>query len=343
MLNNLSAQREIEERYNRNLPIYESLGKEVEERLKYILEENYIKYHYVTYRVKTFDSFRRKIVRHQIKNPFEEINDILGVRIVCVFRSDLERIDRIIRKNFEIIDFSKKLEDVEFDRFGYMSNHYVIKEIRYDFQNRKGINYELQVRTILMDAWASISHHLDYKKDIDIPNDLKKDFYALSGLLYSADTQFEMLKNGREKYVRQTMESFIHNGLQADIELNLDNVKAYLDIKFPEDPISDMYIVTIIKEALERDNVKDFSQLDHILNVTKEARSDAELESEFTHMHEFYTISHITDALMLFDPSNVEHHLFAHPGQDKQFVLKKALEKYENLRKKYNLEQFPDL
>ena len=78
--------------------------------------------------------------------------------------------------------------------------------------------------------------------------------------------------------------------------------------------------------------------MDHILNVTMEARSDAELENEFRQMHGFYTISHITDALMLFDPSNVEHHVFTHSGQDKQFVLKKVLEKYKNLRKKYNLE-----
>ena len=55
---------------------------------------------------------------------------------------------------------------------------------RYD--NIAVLPFEIQVRTIAMDAWANVSHHLDYKSDKDVPAELRKDFYALSGLFYLA-------------------------------------------------------------------------------------------------------------------------------------------------------------
>ncbi len=48
-----------------------------------------------------------------------------------------------------------------------------------------GMPFEIQVRTILMDAWANVSHYLAYKSDIDVPINLQRDFYALGGLFTS--------------------------------------------------------------------------------------------------------------------------------------------------------------
>ena len=60
--------------------------------------------------------------------------------------------------------------------------------------NNKKFLFEIQIRTITQDAWASISHYLDYKNEISIADELKKDFYALSGLFYIADTQFNKIQ-----------------------------------------------------------------------------------------------------------------------------------------------------
>ena len=56
------------------------------------------------------------------------------------------------------------------------------------------IPFEIQVRTIGQDAWASVSHHLAYKQETSFPPDQFRDLYALSALFYLADTHFEFLK-----------------------------------------------------------------------------------------------------------------------------------------------------
>jgi putative GTP pyrophosphokinase len=88
---------------------------------------------------------------------------------------------------------------MEVNIFGYMSLHLKAK-LKSSFESHFGeeikqIPFEIQVRTIAQDAWASISHYLDYKKESVIPNELKRDFHALSGLFYVADTHFSFIRN----------------------------------------------------------------------------------------------------------------------------------------------------
>ena len=50
-------------------------------------------------RVKEYDSFVRKILRKDIDNP-EEINDLLGLRVICFILSDTKKVNEVIEKNF---------------------------------------------------------------------------------------------------------------------------------------------------------------------------------------------------------------------------------------------------
>jgi len=56
------------------------------------------------------------------------------------------------------------------------------------------IPFEIQVRTIGQDAWASVSHYLHYKHETSFPPERLRDLYALSALFYLADVHFESLK-----------------------------------------------------------------------------------------------------------------------------------------------------
>ena len=60
--------------------------------------------------------------------------------------------------------------------------------------------FEIQVRTIAQDAWDSVSHYLDYKNN-SIRDELKRDFYALSGLFYVADTHFSFIKQDKMRRI----------------------------------------------------------------------------------------------------------------------------------------------
>jgi len=131
-----------------------------------------------------------------------------------------------------------KISDYEISSFGYLSVHSVAaikKEYsgpRYD--QILDLPFEIQVRTIAMHAWATVSHYLDYKAEMDVPKDLRRDFYALSGLFYVADTHFEMFfklgQASREKMIKL----FEKAKPKLDQTINLDSLTAYLHKKFPD-------------------------------------------------------------------------------------------------------------
>jgi putative GTP pyrophosphokinase len=190
----LMDREELQREYSNRHRLYERLAEEAAHIIENGLVQRQIKFHSVPKRVKEFSSFAEKAVRRQIEKPFEEITDLVGLRIVCLLRSDLAQIAELIRSSFSVVTEDDKLETQPVASFGYLSVHFVVR-MKGDFRGPRydglhDIPFEIQVRTIAMDAWAAVSHYLDYKTDVDVPAALKKDFQALSGLFYLADTHF---------------------------------------------------------------------------------------------------------------------------------------------------------
>src|SRR5207237_2679158 len=107
-----------------------------------------------------------------LKDPLNEIHDTVGIRVVCLFLSDIARVGALIRERFSVLVEDNRIEGTDVSSFGYMSLHFDVtmkqehKGPRYD--SISGLPFEIQVRTIAMDAWANVSHHLDYKSDKDL-------------------------------------------------------------------------------------------------------------------------------------------------------------------------------
>lgn len=232
---------ELKEKYDNSKACYEDLCDEVLFTLKKALHESKIKIHSIAQRetkTKTFESFFKKVVRKGIlQNQFDAIEDIAGVRVICLYRADLRKVEELIPKHFEVIksDTSRTRTEIP---FGYASDHYIVRfgkkcsGARYD--SIKKLKCEIQVRTILMDAWATVSHHLDYKQELDIPSELRTDFNAVAGLFYVADTHFELFKKGVEE-AREKLTQTIQSGeFNLSQEINLDSLTTYFHWKFPE-------------------------------------------------------------------------------------------------------------
>jgi len=256
---------DLKEQYENLFPMYKRLCREVIFILRDELKKTRIKNHGFSYRVKTFDSLYNKIVRKNISpDKFSNIHDVAGVRVVCLYRSDLETLNNLISKNFEItsMDTSRTRSEIQ---FGYMSDHYTVKLSkdcggkRYD--DLKSLECEVQVRTILMDAWASVSHHLAYKKEIDIPSSLRKDFNAVSGLLYAADTHFELFREGIDKSKEQLLTSLESDKFDFGQEINLDSLKAYLRWRFPE---RDSFSVSTYSDLVTDLSISKYSTIDEL-------------------------------------------------------------------------------
>jgi putative GTP pyrophosphokinase len=223
----------LQKRYEARSAAYRQLISETRFILANGIREQGIRIQYpILSRLKAFESFYEKTVRKSIKSdPFDEINDIAALRVVCIYRDDLGKMSRLVQESFDVVKVDEKVVTTPTTEFGYMSNHYIVKlPPRYSgkrYDDIKHLKCEVQVRTLLMHAWAVASHDLQYKKDIDIPAELKRDFYALSGLLHLADSQLEIFRKARETF-RTGLMARNSQALDLNQEMNLDTLFAFL-------------------------------------------------------------------------------------------------------------------
>ena len=93
-----------------------------------LLYVNKIQAHQITCRVKNKESLLSKIERKKHKYSFlNDITDIIGIRIITYFEDDVDKIAKIIENEFEI-DRKNSVDrrELEADKFGYRSLHYVV-------------------------------------------------------------------------------------------------------------------------------------------------------------------------------------------------------------------------
>jgi ppGpp synthetase/RelA/SpoT-type nucleotidyltranferase len=255
---------------------YEQLCTEVAYILGKRLRDNNIKYSSITYRTKKLESFLKKLKRKKYRNPFSEITDISGVRIVCLYRDDLHKIESVIQKEFNVLEKVDKIAEQGTDTFGYSAVHFVAKlgqrstGARYD--DLKDIAFEIQTRTILQDAWAIINHHLAYKQEADVPDSLKRRLNSLVGLFETADFTFEEIRNEREKYVQEVQNKKEDREAFLDQKIDLDTLNAYSEWKFPSLTIDGKnYISKLIKD-LEKNKYRKLKDIDIVVNSTESSR-----------------------------------------------------------------------
>jgi hypothetical protein len=176
-----------------------------------------------------------------------------------------------------------KIEGQAPSLFEYMSVHYVVRmKDSYSgprYEAIKGLPFEIQARTILMDGWANVSHHLDYRGGSSIPSELRRDFHALSGLLYMADKHFELFFSKTEDSRRRAEESIVvREEPDYSQEINTDTLLAYLQKRFPDRPHRPGKVVADLVLELTAWGHSRLSDLDHTLQRT--ARAFKEFEKD---------------------------------------------------------------
>ena len=216
--------------------------------------------HTIIYRIKDELRLIEKISRRNKERvsgvaPIAESNyqarvgDLLGVRIICLRLSDVERIETYIEllaeeNIFYIVrgpdrkrSFSlpaKPMEripdDIGLRYSGYSSIHYQV-ELGDDSgapSELKHLLFELQLRTILEEAWSEIDHKYRYVSSrigVNLPEHIHTGFYNLSAHLQAAALQAEYL-------CRQAEASCFpkKDGTNGTAEMLLDNAIYSTDI-----------------------------------------------------------------------------------------------------------------
>lgn len=276
--------------FNRRKPIYEQLKSEAIYTIEKKLKESGIKIHSIPSRVKDLDSFLDKIERKQYENPFEQIQDFVGLRVICLFLSDIPKIGEIIDKHFSIVESEDKVDGGDTSSFGYMSVHHIVKysdDVKGDrYDDIKAIPFEIQVRTIAMDAWANISHYLEYKTEQDIPDELKRDFNALSGMFYVADKHFQLFFEQRREKQEEITETFEKGNEEEKFNqpINLDTITVYLREKFPLRQQGTSEYISRFVDELEKSGYKTIGEVEKVINNGLKAALAYEKASETNYL-----------------------------------------------------------
>jgi len=136
------------------------------------------------------------------------ISDLIGIRIVCLYEDQVAVVSELLQRHFRIINLTDKTSAVESteDSFGY-------KGVHMDLALNEGMAslpkyleqvdgcFEVQIRSLIQDAWSRLDHKIKYKKSI--PVDLKRRISVLSALFELADREFKEIRNATTDLIQQ--------------------------------------------------------------------------------------------------------------------------------------------
>lgn len=150
------------------------------------------------------------------KTPYtirNKITDIIGLRIVCLYEDDVEKIKDLISSEFDVIEVTDKIAQIEGTEssFGYKGLHLDLRlnAARGNMAEYKIFTehaFELQIRTVVQDSWSVIDHKIKYKKSI--PNELKRRINTLAALFELADHEFKAIRDATKAELDQVNESY---------------------------------------------------------------------------------------------------------------------------------------
>jgi len=234
--------------------------------------------HTVLYRIKDKDRLLEKIDQENsnsaidatsitYKNYQKRIEDIIGIRIICLRLSDILKVETYLDLLVEekILQFMRKPDhkrsfvlpinpgeaapqNLNLQYTGYSSVHFQIKlgensDVSDAF---KRIQVELQLRTILEEAWGEIDHKYRYaysRIGETIPEHIHSGFYNLSAYLQAAAMQAEHLCREVEAHRARTLKLKENKGPSVSSE--------YSGNKMPDDFVAQLMKPQTLQSVLE--------------------------------------------------------------------------------------------
>jgi putative GTP pyrophosphokinase len=166
-------------------------------RKEYRRKSEYSPIEFITGRVKEISSILEKANKFNI--PLDkigyEMEDIAGIRIMCQFVDDIEKVVDIIRarKDMQLIYEKDYVTNVK--ESGYRSYHVIIKYPVNMADGQRDILAEFQIRTLAMNFWATIEHSLNYKYKHQIPDDIKIKLKSAADAAFQLDQQMLEIKD----------------------------------------------------------------------------------------------------------------------------------------------------
>ncbi len=174
-------------------------------------------------RVKTISSILEKAQKKQIELDVieEQMEDIAGVRIICQFVEDINKVVEIIKKRTDMRVKSEKDYIVNKKPSGYRSYHMIVYYTVQTLSGTKEIQAEIQIRTLAMNFWATIEHSLQYKYKQNMPEHIKVRLSKAADAILVLEQEMSEVRSE----IMDAQNSFrIKANMVADILTNIQNL-----------------------------------------------------------------------------------------------------------------------
>lgn len=174
-------------------------------------------------RVKRISSLLDKAQKKQV--PVEEIEsqieDIAGIRIICQFVEDIDRVVEIIRNRNDMEVKTEKDYIHHVKDSGYRSYHMIIYYIVQTMNGPKRLKAEIQIRTMAMNFWATIEHSLQYKYNGNMPAYVREKLLKAAEAIVVLDHEMSTVR----EEIMDVQNSFSQKAdIIADILNNIQNL-----------------------------------------------------------------------------------------------------------------------
>lgn len=153
---------------------YKSAIREMLTKLEILDEEFQLRHqrnpiHHTQSRMKSIQSILQKLERKglepTLENATKRLADIAGVRVICSYLEDIYTVADLLREQDDLTILNERDYIKHPKENGYRSLHLIINVPVFLSEGKYYVPVEVQIRTIAMDFWASLEHHIRYKKN----------------------------------------------------------------------------------------------------------------------------------------------------------------------------------
>jgi ppGpp synthetase/RelA/SpoT-type nucleotidyltranferase len=247
----------LRETYLSRKDVYEKCRELMCKKLEIIVQNLGIQYS-IQSRVKEVDSFIKKSIKKNSRNPLVEITDQIGIRIITTYQHEIDEIDKLIIQKFNNPHRENKLHSLRPNELGYLGIHFEVPvyeslqelgKLEDDLYN--DVTCEIQLHTKAQNLWANISHQLSYKTTNDPNIKVKRSIYRLISLIEIFDSEVNIAKTTilnqsdfPEAKLLDCLEKYFYefSTKTFDREFSIENL-------------------TVLKSLLEIEEIKDFGRL----------------------------------------------------------------------------------
>ena len=198
---------QLHQRYQEFCTRYPNAAADFLGAIEDVLSDADLTYDHVTARVKEWRSLRSKSRKRRpdgtlmYPHPWQDIHDLIGVRVTTYHSTEIPRIIEALTEVFEVRRSVDKTAQTRVSgSFGYGSHHLILRvppaRVAPVLQAYAGREFEVQIRTVLQHAWAEFEHDIRYKRRGNtgkLAPEVDRAFTLAAGLIELADQQFDLI------------------------------------------------------------------------------------------------------------------------------------------------------